>query len=228
MTNSKRLPTPLRHKKNIIECCHNGDVAKIIGYNSKTGLQQFLVLPIDYKDEKANPYFRGYRVELNNGIYIRDPNKKDKLSRFYFDRCSAITKIINSKSRLDSDLLKVRSDYYKNKKINQDTFGWYMGTGTIIKKIDLIFGKIFEAHLKKNRKELLKNIDVIKLNKESINKSIHKKFNRKITIKYLDEKHLIELIIGHLYDVKIECTYNDKIRLQKGINDYIKNNLAYV
>ena len=132
MTTSKRLNTPARNKKIITDACLYGNVVTIIGYNSKKVLQQYDVLPVDFEDAKVNPYFKGYQVDKSAKTVIRDVNKKNKLSRFYFNRCSGIINAYNlnglismknNKCVFDPALIKARFKYHKNKK-NKSRYIW--------------------------------------------------------------------------------------------------------
>ena len=97
-----------------------------------------------------------------------------------------------------------------------------------MKQLKLIYGDIFEQYLLKNRKDLFKSKAIYMKKREVIHSSSPKKYNRKLGITYLDIKHLIELIIGHLHDVKIDCASKDKPILKKEIFEYIKNYTVFI
>lgn len=210
--------------ENIKKACANKQVVKIFQYISKKGIvqDQYDVLPITY--DRDIEFFKGYIVSINGNKVTRC---KSKLSRFYFDRLNNRISLYKKELFFEKELQNAIDNYHDKSLKNKDSFGWYSGTGGILKKVNLIYGDVFEKYIIKHRKDLYKSKRIYIKEREAIGSSMPKKFNRKLAITFLDVKNLLILIIGHLHDVKIECDPKDKSMLLQEINAYVKSNLTF-
>jgi hypothetical protein len=210
----------------------NKNILHIIEYKSKTGPNQFFIYPLKIIDDKVNPYIKGYSVDIGGSIINR---VKKKISRIYLNRCKHIqnafifkgvikTIIKRPEFKFDADLNNAIDTFYCNEKKN-DFFGFNIGDGKNLKKIDLLFDDVFEQHLIKNRKDIIKSKNALSKKRTIIKTPFPpKKLNLKLAIDYVDTKNILDLIIGHIHHVQIHFKINKKMGVME-LNEYVQKHI---